>query len=61
MRNDLDRVHPEQRRLRPAYTLWALTGFLGAHRIYLRRPLGFLRGGLFGERAVKTECQENIT
>lgn len=47
MSNDLDRVHPEQRRLRPAYALWALTGFLGAHRIYLRRPLGFLQGGLF--------------
>ena len=44
--NDLDRVYPEKRRLRPAYGLWALTGFLGAHRIYCRRPGGFAQAGL---------------
>ena len=44
--NDLDSLHAERRRLRHAYALWALTGFLGAHRIYCRRPGGFVQAGL---------------
>ena len=39
-------VDAEERRLGPAYGLWALLGVLGAHRIYCRRPLGFLQGGM---------------
>ncbi|MDE2654459.1 MAG: hypothetical protein OXI71_11690 [Gemmatimonadota bacterium] len=34
-------------RIGPAYLLWGLLGFLGAHRIYCRRPLGYAQGGLF--------------
>lgn len=34
-------------RFGPAYILWGLLGFLGAHRIYCRRPWGYLQGGLF--------------
>ena len=45
--NALDHLHTEERRLGPAYGLWALGGVLGAHRIYLRRHWGFAQGGLF--------------
>ena len=41
--NALDHLHTEERRLGPAYGLWALGGVLGAHRIYLRRRWDSLR------------------
>lgn len=36
----------EERKLGPAYALCLLFGCLGAHRIYLRQPWGFLQAGL---------------
>ena len=46
MDHDHSIVHAEGRRPCFSHVLCPLLGYLGAHRIYLRQPRGFLQGGL---------------